>query len=63
MNLLVNGNLVGVLDFAVTSSWYETASKSTIESVQVPSGLSTFAIACQSGDSCHVNLWKIKLSQ
>ncbi len=63
MSLLVNGNLVGVLDFAVTSSWYETASKSTAESVQVPAGLSTFAIACQAGDTCHVNLWKIKLAQ
>ena len=63
MNLLVNGHLAGVLDFDVTSSWYETASKSTTASVQVPSGLSTFSIACQAGDSCHVNLWKIKLAQ
>ena len=63
MSLLVNGHLVGTLDFAVTSSWYETASQSTTASVQVPSGLSTFSIACQAGDSCHVNLWKIKLSQ
>ncbi len=63
MNLLVNGHLVGTLNFAVTSSWYETASDSTTASVQVPSGLSTFSIACQAGDSCHVNLWKIKLAQ
>ena len=63
MNLLVNGHLVGALNFAVTSSWYETASDSTTASVQVPSGLSTFSIACQAGDSCHVNLWKIKLAQ
>jgi hypothetical protein len=63
MSLLVNGHLSGVLNFAVTSSWYETASDSTTASVEVPSGLSTFSIACQSGDSCHVNLWKIKLAQ
>ena len=63
MNLLVNGNFAGTLNFDVTSSWYETDSKSTTYSVQVPSGLSTFSIACQAGDSCHINLWKIKLSQ
>jgi hypothetical protein len=63
MTLLVNGHVSGLLDFAVTSSWYESASKETTASVQVPSGISTFAIACQAGDSCHINLWKIELTQ
>jgi hypothetical protein len=63
MTLLVNGHLAGVLDFAVTSSWYETNSKVTTTTVRVPSGVSTFAIACQVGDSCHINLWKIELAR
>jgi hypothetical protein len=61
MTLLVNGRVVGVLDFAVTSSWNETDSEVTAATVRIPSGISTFAIACQAGDSCHINLWKIEL--
>jgi hypothetical protein len=63
MTLLVNGHTTGLLDFAVTGSWYETSSKVTTAVVQVPPGTSTFAIACQVGDSCHVNLWKIELTR
>jgi hypothetical protein len=63
MTLLVNGHLAGALDFAVTSGWYETNSKVTTATVRVPSGVSTFAIACQAGDSCHINLWKIELTR
>jgi hypothetical protein len=62
MTLLVNGQLAGALNFAVTNSWSETNSKVTTTTVQVPSGSSTFAIACQADDSCHINVWEIELS-
>ncbi len=61
MSLLVNGQPTGTLDFAVTGSWYETHSLVTTANVQVPAGNSTFTIACQAGDSCHLNIWKIEL--
>jgi hypothetical protein len=61
MSLLVNGRLAGTLNFAVTGSWYETHSLVTTANVQVPAGSSTFSIACQAGDSCHINVWKIEL--
>jgi hypothetical protein len=63
MTLLVNGHVARVLNFAVTSSWYESTSKVTTATVQVPAGVSTFAVACQAGDSCHINLWKIELAR
>ena len=61
MSLLVNGQFDGPLNFAVTNSWYETNSKVTTTTVQVPSGSSTFAIACHADDSCHINVWEIEL--
>ena len=61
MSLLVNGQLAGTLDFAVTGSWYETHSLVTTANVQIPAGSSTFTIACQASDSCHINVWKIEL--
>ena len=61
MSLLVNGQFDGALNFAVTNSWYETNSKVTTTTVQVPSGSSTFAIACHADDSCHINVWEIEL--
>lgn len=61
MSLLVNGQFAGTLNFPVTNDWYETNSKVTTTAVQVPSGSSTFVIACQAEDSCHINVWKIEL--
>jgi hypothetical protein len=61
MSLLVNGQFAGALNFAVTNGWLETNSNVTTIAVQVPSGSSTFAIACQADDSCHVNVWEIEL--
>jgi hypothetical protein len=61
MSLLVNGQFAGALNFAVTNGWYETNSKVTTTTVQVPSGSSTFAIACHANDSCHINVWEIEL--
>jgi hypothetical protein len=63
MSLLVNGHLAGVLDFAVTNNWYETNSKVTTATVRASAGVSTFAVACEAGDSCHINLWKIELER
>jgi hypothetical protein len=54
MSLLVNGQLAGTLNFAVTGSWYETYSLVSTASVQVPAGHDTFTIACQAGDSRHI---------
>jgi hypothetical protein len=62
MSLLVNGQLAGTLNFAITGSWYETYSLVSTASVQVPAGHSTFTIACQAGNSCHINVWKVELS-
>jgi hypothetical protein len=62
MSLLVNGQLAGTLNFAVTGSWYETYSLVSTASVQAPARHSTFTIACQVGDSCHINVWKVELS-
>jgi hypothetical protein len=61
MSLLVNGQFAGALSFAVTNGWYETNSKVTTTAVQVPSGSSTFVLACQADDSCHINVWEIEL--
>jgi hypothetical protein len=61
MNLLVNGQLAGTLNFAVTSSWYETNSKVITRTVHLSPGSSAFSIACQTGNSCHINVWKIEL--
>jgi len=61
MSLLVNGQFAGALNFAVTNGWYETNSKVTTTAGQVPSGSSTFVIACQADDSCHINVWEIEL--
>ena len=61
MSLLVNGQFAGALNFAVTNGWYETNSKVTTTTIQVPSGSSTFVIACQADDSCHINVWEIEL--
>ena len=61
MSLLVNGQFAGTLNFAVTNDWSETSSKVTTTAVQVPSGSSTFAIACHTDDSCHINVWEIEL--
>jgi hypothetical protein len=38
MSLLVNGQLAGTLNFAVTGSWYGTYSLVSAASVQVPAG-------------------------
>jgi hypothetical protein len=52
MSLLVNGQFAGALSFAVTNG---------TTAVQVPSGSSTFVLACQADDSCHINVWEIEL--
>jgi hypothetical protein len=63
LTLLVNGRLAAYLRLAVTRSWYEVDSKVATAQVRATSGSADIALECAPGDTCHVNIYQVELSQ
>ena len=61
LDLLVNGTDTGAISFPTTSSWdtWGTVQRS----IPLTAGMDTVALACNAGDSCHVNLDSISITQ